>query len=144
MRALRTKRIAYVAAVSATALVIGCGGDDDDVNNNADNYSGTEAEVASLVDDYGNAGREGDGTQICEEIFADDLTSNIEEQAGQSCPSEVQDNLPEDEFEVEIDSLEVNNKKATVAITDQDDNRSVLHIERGDAGWRISGVTPAE
>lgn len=144
MRALRTKRIAYVAAVSATALVIGCGGDDDDVNNNADNYSGTEAEVASLVDDYGNAGREGDGTQICEEIFADDLTSNIEEQAGQSCPSEVQDNLPEDEFEVEVDSLEVNNKKATVAITDQDDNRSVLHIERIDAGWRITGVTPAE
>ena len=139
------KRIAYAAALSATAVAIGCGGDDgDDVNNNADNYDGTEAEVASLVDDYGAAGRDGDGTKICDEIFSEDLTSNIEDEAGQSCPSEVQDNLPEGDFAVEIDSLDVTDDKATVAITDQDDNKSVLQVERIDAGWRVTGIVPAE
>ena len=150
MREPRTKRIAYVAALLLVAVgllfatgVIG-GGDDDDVNNNADNYSGTEAEVAALVDDFANAGRDGDGTQVCEEIFAPELTENIEDEAGQSCPSEVQDNLPEDEYELEIDSLDLEDDTATVAVTDQDDNSSVLHIERADAGWHIARVTSAE
>ena len=75
MRALRSKRIAYVIALSASAVVIGCGGDDgDDVNNNADNYEGTEAEVASVVDDFANAGRDGEGETICSEIFTAELT----------------------------------------------------------------------
>jgi len=143
MRAPRTKWIAHVAALSAAALVIGCGGDDD-VNNNADDYSGTEAEVATLVDDFANAGRDGDGTQICEEIFAPELAENIQDEAAQSCPSEVQDNLPEDDYELEIDSLDLEDDKATVAVTDQDDNSSVLHIERADAGWHITRVTPAD
>ena len=138
------RRVAYFVAVSAAAVACGCGGDDESVNNNADNYEGTEAEVASVVDDYGNAGRDGDGATICEEIFSDDLRSEIEKASEQSCPSEVEDNLPEGEFEVEIDSLDVGEDTATVAFTDQDDNRSVFQIERGDAGWRVTGITPAE
>jgi len=137
-------RLACVVVLSAGALAAGCGGDDDDVNNNADNYEGTEAEVATLVDDFASAGRNGDGTQVCEEIFAPELTENIEDEAGQSCASEVQDNLPEEDYELEIDSLDVEDDTATVAVTDQDDNSSVLHVERTDSGWRIARVAPAE
>jgi hypothetical protein len=144
MRALRTKRIAYVAALAAAAIAVGCGDDDDDVNNNADNYSGTDAEVAGVVDDFANAGRDGDGTEVCEEVFAPELASNVEEEAGQSCPSEVEENLPEGDYELEIDSLEVDGDTATVGVTDQDDNSSVLHVERADGDWRIARVTPAE
>ena len=144
MRTLRTKRIAYTAALAAAAIAVGCGDDGDDVNNNADDYSGTDAEVAGLVDDFANAGRDGDGTEVCEEIFAADLAENVEEEAGQSCPSEVEENLPEGDYELEIDSLEVDGDTATVGVTDQDDNSSVLHIERVDADWRIARVTPAE
>ena len=97
-----------------------------------------------MVDDFANAGRDGDGTEVCEEIFAAELASNLEEEAGQGCPSEVEENLPEDEYELEIDSLEVDGDAATVGVTDQDDNSSVLHIERVDADWRIARVTPAE
>ena len=129
--------------MATVALVLGCGGDDgDDVNNNADNYDGTDAEVAGLVDDFANAGRDGDGAEICESIFVPELTANIERESGQGCESEVQENLPEDEYELEIDSLEVQDDRATVAVTDQDDNQSVLHIERVDAGWRVVRVTP--
>lgn len=138
------KQVTYVAALSAAAIALGCG-DDDDINNNADNYDGTEAEVAGLVDDFANAGRDGDGTKICDEIFTDELTKNIEREAGQSCASEVEDNLPEDEYELEIDSLELDgDTAATVAVTDEDDNGSVLHIEKVDDVWRIARVTPAE
>ena len=125
------------------AIAVGCG-DDDEVNNNADDYEGTDAEVAGLVDDFANAGRDGDGTTICEDIFTAELVSNIEREAGQSCPSEVQDNLPKDEYELEINSLAVDGDTATVEVDDQDDNSSVLHIERVDGAWRVARVTPAE
>jgi hypothetical protein len=134
---------AYVAVLCAAAVAAGCGGDDD-VNNNADDYDGTDAEVAGLVDDFANAGRDGEGTEICEDIFSTELAGNIERESGQSCPSEVEDNLPEDDYELEIDSLAVDGDKATVAVTDQDDNASVLHIEKIDDVWRIARVTPAE
>ena len=149
MRDPGTKRIAYaVAAVVvlvAVLLLTGViGGDGDDVNNNADNYSGTEAEVAAVVDDFANAGRDGDGTLICDEIFSEQLTQNIEDEAGQGCPSEVEDNLPEGEYELEIDSLDLEDDTATVAVTDQEDNSSVLHMERAESGWEIARVTAAE
>jgi hypothetical protein len=134
---------AYVAVLCAAAVAAGCGGDDD-VNNNADDYDGTDAEVAGLVDDFANAGRDGERTEICEDIFSTELAGNIERESGQSCPSEVEDNLPEDDYELEIDSLAVDGDKATVAVTDQDDNASVLHIEKIDDVWRIARVTPAE
>jgi len=143
MRRARVRGTAYVAVLCAAAVAAGCGGDDD-VNNNADDYDGTDAEVAGLVDDFANAGRDGEGTEICEDMFSTELAGNIERESGQSCPSEVEDNLPEDDYELEIDSLAVDGDKATVAVTDQDDNASVLHIEKIDDVWRIARVTPAE
>ena len=137
------KGTACAATLCAMAIAVGCGGDDD-VNNNADNYEGTEAEVAGVVDDFANAGRDGDGTKICEEIFTAELTSNVERESGQSCPSEVEDHLPEDEYELEIDTLSIDGDAATAAVTDQDDNSSVLHIEKVDDVWRIARVTPAQ
>jgi hypothetical protein len=140
MRAGQMTRFTSLLAVSAAFVAIGCGGDDD-VNNNADNYDGTDAEVASLVDDFANAARDGDGEQVCEEIFTEELAKNIEKASGQSCASEVGDNLPEDEYEVTIDSLEVDDDTATVGVTDQADNESVLHIQRLDGDWRVARVT---
>ena len=135
------KRFTSLLALSAAVVAIGCGGDDDDANNNADNYEGTDAEVAAVVDDFANAGRDGDGAKVCDEVFSEELAKNVEEQAGQSCASEVEDNLPEDDYELTIDTLQVDGDTATVGVTDQEDNKSVLHFERTDADWRIARVT---
>ena len=134
--------VAVAAIVIVVVLLVG--GGDDDVNNNAENYDGTDAEVAGLVDDFANAGRDGDGTKVCEDIFTTELSGNIEQEAGQSCASEVEENLPEDDYELEVDSLEVDGDTATVGVTDQDDNSSILHIEKLDDVWRIARVTPAD
>jgi hypothetical protein len=134
------RRFTSLLAVSATVVAIGCG-DDDDVNNNADNYEGTEAEVAALIDDFANAGRDGNGEEVCDEIFAETLSKNVEQAAGQSCASEVEDNLPEGDYELTVDSLEVDGDTATVGVTDQDDNESVLHVQRVDGDWQVARVT---
>jgi hypothetical protein len=142
MRRARVRGTAFVAVLCTTAIAVGCG-DDDDVNNNAENYDGTDAEVATLVDDFANAGRDGDGTKICEDIFTTELADNIERESGQSCPTEVEDNLPEDDYELTIDSLTVDGETATVGVTDQDDNSSTLHVEKADGAWRVARVTAA-
>jgi hypothetical protein len=131
----------FVAALSTVALMGACGGDDDDVNNNADDYSGQEGEVAQVVDDFADAGRDGDGDKVCSEIFAEQLAENVEKEAGQSCASEVSENLPEDDYELEVDTLEVDGNTATVGVTDQDDNKSVLHFQKADSAWQIVSVT---
>jgi hypothetical protein len=142
MRALRTRRLFFAITLSATAIAVGCGGDDDEVNNNAENYEGTEAEVAQIVDDLANAGRDGDGTEICEEIFTPELADNIEREAGQSCAGELEDNLEQDEYELEIDSLELEGDTATVGTTDQEDRTAVLRMRQIDAAWRVVSFTP--
>lgn len=136
--------IALAAVAVIVVVVVLLVGGDDSVNNNAENYDGTDAEVAGLVDDFANAGRDGDGTKVCEDIFTTELTDNIEQESGQSCPSEVEQNLPEGEYELEVDSLEVDGDAATAGVTDQDDNSSILHIAKVDDVWRIARVTPAE
>lgn len=118
-----------------------CGGDDDDVNNNADDYSGQEGEVAQVVDEFANAARDGDGDKVCTEIFSEQLAENVEKEAGQSCASEVSDNLAEDEYELEVDTLEVDGDTATVSVTDQDDQKNVLHFVKTDSAWQIASVT---
>ena len=133
-------RIRHVGALLGVAFAIGCGGDDEETN--ADRYEGEEAEVAGLVDDFAEAGREGDGETVCEQIFAEALAKNVEREANQSCASEVEDNLPEDEYELEVDSVDVSDDAATVAVTDQDDNKSVLHVVKVDSDWRVLRVTP--
>lgn len=142
---LAARRIVYALVAVAVIVVLAVlllGGGDDDVNNNADRYEGTEAEVATVVDDFANAGRDGDGAKVCEDIFTADLAENVERESGQSCATEVEENLPADEYELEVDTLEVEDDTATVGVTDQDDNTSVLHISRVDAAWRIARVTP--
>ena len=143
MRRIRAKRLAYTAFLCTAAIAAGCGGDGDDVNNNADDFDGTEADVAGLVDDFANAARDGDGDEICDEIFSSELADSIEKAAGQSCASEVEDNLEQDEYELEIDSLNVDGDAATANVTDQKDRSSMLHIQKVDDEWRIAAVTPS-
>lgn len=138
-----TAWIAYFGAILGASLAIGCGGGDDDGSENADRYEGDEREVAALVDDFADAGRDGDGARVCDEIFAVALTRNVEREAKQSCEAEVEENLPEGEYELEVDAIDVNGQTATANVTDEEDNRSVLHMVKSGDAWRILRVAPA-
>ena len=135
-------RIAYLGALVGATLAVGCGGGDDD-ESNADRYEGDERDVAAVVDAFAQAGHDGDGAKVCEEVFADALTRNVEREAEQSCEAEVEENLPRDEYELEVDAVDVTGTTATANVTDQDDNRSVLHMVKTGDEWRILRITSA-
>ena len=132
-----------IAALIGASLVAGCGGGDDE-DSNASRYEGDEADVAGVVDDFAAAGKDGDGAKICNEIFDAALAKNVEREAKQSCASEVQDNLPEGEYDLTVNSIQVKGNAATAAVTDQDDNKSVLFMTKKGDAWRVFRVTPAQ
>jgi len=135
-------RTACLAVLLGAVLGAGCGGDDEETN--ADRFQGEEGDVAALVDDFAEAGRDADGDRVCTEIFASSLAKNIEREAKQSCASEVNDNLPEGDYELTANSIEVKNNAATAVVTDQDDNKSVLYLTKSGDGWRVFRVTPSK
>jgi len=129
------------ASILAAAAAVGCGGGDDDPEKNADRYEGDEAEVAALIDDFAEAGRAGDGERVCGEVFTEALATNVARESGQTCPEEVQQNLPEGEYELTVDSIEVKGASATVHVTDESDNESLLTLVRASGQWRVLRVT---
>ena len=129
-------RLAYFGAIALASVAVGCGGDDDNGSGGGD-----EDAVAAVVADFAKAGHDGDGEKICVDIFAPELTENVRRAAKQSCPAEVQENLPEGEYELTVDSLEVDGDNATVSVTDQKDNSSVMHLVKTDDEWRILRIT---
>jgi len=132
-----------IAALIGATLVAGCGGGDDE-DSNASRYEGAEADVASVVDDFSAAGKDGDGNKICSEIFDQALAKNIEREAKQSCASEVQENLPEGKYDLTVKSIQVKGNAATAAVADQDDNKSVLYMTKKGDQWRVFRVTPSQ
>ena len=72
-----------------------------------------------------------------------DLPTNIERESGQSCPSEVQDNLPEGDYELEVDALAVDGDTGDGCGTDQDDNSSASTSTVDDAGIVRAAHAPA-
>ena len=134
-------RTACLGSLIAATLALGCGGDDDDSTNNADRFEGAEGDVAALIDEFAAAGRDGDWARVCDEIFAEALTNSIERAAGQSCATEVEQELTEDEYELEVGAVEVNGATATATVTDRADNESQLHLVKTGEDWRILRVT---
>jgi hypothetical protein len=145
MRALGTRQIALAvvaAVIVVVAVVLLIGGGDDDVNNNAERYDGTEAEVATVVDDLGSAGRDGDFSAICDDILAPEFADFIGSEGGQDCSSELAENIPEGDYELEIETLDVQDDTATAGVADQGGNETVLHLERTEGDWLIVRFTP--
>ena len=133
-------RIASLGAVLATMFAAGCGGDDEETN--ADRFDGDEANVAAVVDEFAEGGREGDGERVCGEIFSEELAKSVERASKQSCAAEVEENLPEDEYELTVDDIRIEGDAATATVTDQDENRSVLYMAKDGDEWRVMRVTP--
>lgn len=137
-------RMAYIGAVLCTSLAIGCGGDDGGTSNAGD-YEGDEHDVVSVIDDFANAGNDGDGAEVCEDLFAPALARNVERRSDQGeCPAEVEENLKEGEYELDVDDVNVDGTAATVSVTDQDDVRSVMHLAKTGDDWKIVKIVAAE
>ncbi len=119
-------------AVLCTALLAGCGGDDDSNDPKAD----INAVVAELQD----SSRKGEGDTICTRLFTENLSISVKRASGQSCAKEVADNVTSDDAAYELEKLTVKGNNATAVLVDQEDRRSAVLFQRENGEWRIARI----
>jgi len=96
--------VAYTA-ILAVVIVLGVNGAFDETN--ADDYSGTEQEVARTVDEFEDAWEDGEGVRVCTELF----TAEILNSYSGGCTSDWDD---EGYIEIDVKSITVTGDLATV------------------------------
>lgn len=124
----------------AAALAIGlpsCGGSDSSSGN--DDQATAETTIQALTD----AAKRGDGTKICDELFAKPLKDTIESASKRPCAEEVKSKLFSPNAEFKIDKVVVSESTGTVKVTDQLGQTSLIAMIKQNGKWRIIGVTPA-
>jgi hypothetical protein len=132
------------AAVAALALA-GCSAQSK--SKAADDYSGDQKAVATIVDDLVNNASKKDGKAICDGVLARSLVDQLQANK-RSCADIVNDQLDDaSNFDLKVKKVTVTGNTATVATTSDfgsaDDSPRTLKLVKQDNDWRISGIEAA-
>ena len=124
-------------ALTGVIVILAVSGVFDEVN--ADDYSGEEARVATVVDRFEEAYENTDGRQICDEIFTPGFASEYSSSGG-GCAG-VWSEGTSGYAEIDIHTLTITGDSAT-AIADDEDHTDdwVINLSRENGVWRISGI----
>jgi hypothetical protein len=128
-------------AVSATLVVVGCGGSDDE----ADRPTGDESSVRRVLSDLQTAAVAGDGTRICTRIFTPKLARSVATASRSgSCAEEVRRNLFSPATRLTVQHVTVADEaNATATVREASRRTSTVFLVRQAGRWRIRSVQPA-
>jgi hypothetical protein len=132
-----------LSALGAVAVLAGCASQS--TSKAASDYSGTEKDVVSVVDDLINNASKKDGKEICTTILADDLAAKLKS-GDKDCADAVNDQVDEaSNFNLDVvkDGVSVTGNTATVKTTSDFDGkktpRTITLAKQGTA-WHITGI----
>src|SRR5262245_44582942 len=113
------KRVA-LALVLAGVVVAGCGTTQS--QSSADKFSDPDQKaIAEKVEDLETAGRRGQADDICKDILAKTLVSQLDA-AGTDCPTEMQKAIDDaTQFDLNVEKVTVNGNEATATVKQGDD-----------------------
>ena len=134
---MRRVHLIVTLAVGAAAL----GGCASQQASSAEDFSGTEREVAQVVDDLQAAGRGGDAEEICSRIFSAELADSVK--AGSSgCADEVDRAIRDvNSYDLQVTGVQVSGSTATADVRQRDqDSRATIELAREGRGWRITSL----
>jgi hypothetical protein len=131
------------AAALCLLLIVGtvaaCG--DNGSNSNADSYSGEKTKVATVIDQLGDAARDGDGDRICNELFDSNLKISVTRASNRPCSQEVVDKTFDEKTRYDVQSLGLSGDRAQARVKDQKGRRSLLLLLREGGSWRIARIS---
>ena len=138
-----------VLAGVATAALAGCGGDDtknepsgtttEAVGENAARYSGTKAEIATVIDKLQANSRSGDADTICDDLFTDKLAGTIAARNNTSCAAQVKTKLLRKDATYTIASITIRGTKAIAKVKDITGTENGMFFINQD-GWKIDSI----
>ncbi len=112
-----------------------------DEESNAERFTGEEAEVAAVIDEFDAAPDDGRFEDLCDEVFAPQLEARIAAGTGKSCEEFYAGILERRGFfaPVEIEQLTVEGTVARVRIDEAGKPVLLILVER-DLRWRIVAI----
>jgi len=135
-----------LTAVAAAATLAGCSAQSN--SKAADDYSGTQKDVVTVVDDLINNASKKDGKEICTTVLSQQLIAKLGA-GGRPCADVVNDQLDDaSNFDLDVvkNGVTVSGNTARVRTTsDFDGDKATRTITLGKQGndWRITGIQPA-
>jgi actin-like ATPase involved in cell morphogenesis len=139
---VRLAPVSLAALVAAVALA-GCSSQSN--SKAADDYSGAQKDVVTVVDDLVNNATKKDGKEICTTVFAKDLAAELQ-QGAKDCADAVNDQLDDAsnwDLDVVKNGVTVSGDTATVKTTSDFDGKTTnrtLTLAKQDNDWRITGI----
>jgi hypothetical protein len=132
-----------LSALAAVLVLAGCSSQSS--SKAADDYSGAQKEVVTVVDDLINNAAKKDGKEICTTVLASDLAAKLKS-GSSDCADAVNDQL-DDASNWDLDVVEngvtVTGSTATVKTTsdfDGDTTPRTLTLAKQGNDWRITGI----
>ena len=136
---MRSVPVLLSAALAVTVLA-GCSSQSN--SKEADDYSGTDKAVVTVVDDLINAAAKKDGKEICTTILSSDRVAELNSD-GHNCADAVDDQLDDaSNFDLDVTKVTVTGDTAQVVTKSDfntaDDTVRTLSLTKQDNDWRIS------
>ncbi|HET8758989.1 MAG TPA: hypothetical protein VFM58_23435 [Solirubrobacteraceae bacterium] len=134
------KRVA-LALLLAGLLVAGCGTNQSP--SSADKFSDPDQKaVAEKVEDLETAGRRGQADDICTNILAKTLVSQLDA-AGTDCATEMQKAIDDaTQFNLEVEKVTVDGSDATAEVKQGDDGPTeTMTFTKENGDWRATALS---
>lgn len=135
-----------LSALGAIAVLAGCSSTSK--SKAADDYSGTQKDVVTVVDQLINSAAKKDGKEICTTVLADDLASKLKS-GTKDCADAVNDQLDDaSNFDLDVvkDGVTVTGDTATVKTTSDFNGKKTartIRLAKQGTAWHITGIDPA-
>ena len=132
------KRVALALMLFAVA---GCGAQAQ--TSSADKFSDPDQKaVAEKVEDLENAGRRGKADDICSDILAKTLVSQLDA-AGTDCATEMEKAIADaTEFDLEVQKVTITGNEATAEVKQGDDGATeTMNFTKENGDWRATALS---
>jgi hypothetical protein len=132
------KRVALALLLVAVA---GCGTQSQ--SSSADKFTDADQKaVAEKVEDLESAGRRGQADDICSEILAKTLVSQLDA-AGTDCATEMQKAIDDaTQFDLEVQKVTINGNEATAEVKQGDDGPTeTMTFTKESGDWRATALS---
>jgi hypothetical protein len=134
------KRVA-IALLLAGAVLSGCG--TQSTSSSADKFSDPDQKaVAEKIEDLETAGRRGQADDICKDILAKTLVSQLDA-AGTDCATEMQKAIDDaTQFDLNVEKVTINGNDATAEVKQGDDGPTeTMTFTKENGSWRATALS---
>ena len=120
------------------ALVVVASDGPVDKSTVVDPWSPQEQEVVSVVDEFQDAWRDGDGKRMCSEVFTLELADAHDDAQFGSCEEEWSRRR---DVDIEVTYVDVDGRRATASGSDYEGDWT-FEFKRVDGDWRVCTLDP--